>query len=159
MAAHSQSAIDKAVVAGVERLCGRYDALLHEGERLRGLEGGAGRIGPRDRPVEEGLPVVARQLQVVLAAVAPDHEVGVVGGCGHHAEDVPRGGFDGDDAANLAFEEAFAECLEVDVDAEGEVLAGDGPLVEGAVLVASLDASVGIAQEDFDAFSPRSSFS
>ena len=88
---------------------------------------------------------------MVLAAVAPDHEVGVVGGCGHHAEDIPRGGFNGDDAANLAFEEAFAECLEVDVDAEGEVLAGDGPLVERAVLVASLDTSVGIAQEDFDA--------
>ena len=147
VASHAQALEHEAVVAGEG--CGRgNDALAEEGERLRGLEGGAGRILPHDAAVEQRLPRVAAQLAVALGALSPDHEAWVVARRADHAEHLARLGLQGDDGAYLALHEPLAQCLQLVVDGQGELLPRHGTPVEGSVLIAALYAPVGIAQEN-----------
>ncbi len=140
-------ALEGEAVGAVELCLGGDDALGEVGQRLCGLEGGAWGILSHDGAVEEGLPRVLLQGEVVLAALAACHDAGVVGGRRYHAEYLAGGGLDGYDAAYLAFHESLAECLQLEVDGEGEILACYGATVVGSVAIASLDAAVGIAQE------------
>ena len=86
-----------------------------------------------------------------LSTLAAGHDAWVVVGRRHHAEHFARRWLNGHDAADLSLHESLAECLQLYVDAEREVLAGNGLLVEGTVLIATLDAAVGVAQEYLDA--------
>ena len=92
------------------------------------------------------------QFHVHLSALATRHDARVVVGRRHHAKHFARRRLNGNDAANLSFHEAFAQCLQLHVDAQREVLAGNRLLVEGSVLVTALDAAVGIAQEYLNTF-------
>ncbi len=145
-----ESPVVEAVVAGKCR-AGGDDALGEVCECLCGLEGGAWGILSHDASVEEGLPGVLREPAVHLSTVAPHELSGVVGGRRHHGEHLSRAGVECNDAAYLSLQETFAECLEVDVDAERQVLSRHGLLVELSVLVASLDSAVGIAEHNLHA--------
>ena len=151
VAAHPQSAVDEAVRTGIRRTFLADDALLEEGQCLCRLEGRAGRIGTHDGAVQQGLLLVLLQQVMVASALPADEQVGIEGGRRHQAEDFACLGFDGHDRAYLVLHQAFAQHLEVDVDAQLQVFAGDGRAVQFAVHVVSLDAAVGIAQQDFHA--------
>ena len=116
VATDSEPAEVKTVGAGIHGF-GGYDAFLQEGEPLAGLEGGAGGIGTHDGAVEQGLARVVLHFYLVPAALAADHDAGVVGGTGDHAEYLARGGLNGDNGAELAGHQALAELLQLDVDA------------------------------------------
>ncbi len=76
----------------VERLAGRDSALLQARRHGHRLEGRAGWIGGQEGTVKEGLPLVVRQLVVLLAAQAVGDPLGVeprVGGQSQHRV-VPR---------------------------------------------------------------------
>ena len=150
VAAHVQPLEVEAAVAAVGRLW-RDDALAEEGQALRRLERRARRVEAHDGAVVERLPDVLAQFDVLLGALAADHQPGVVGGRRHHAEHLAGRGLDGDDGANLALHEPLAEGLQLEVDAQREVLAGLGPAVEGAVHVAALNTAVGVAQQNLHA--------
>ena len=151
VAAHAQALVDEAAVAGIG--CPLIDdALAEEGQALRGLEGGARRILAHDAAVEQRLPRVEAQLAVALRALAAHHHAGVVAGRAGHAEHLASLRLDGHHGANLTFEQLLGQRLQVLVDGQREVLARHGLAVEGTVLVAALDAPVGIAEQHLHAF-------
>ena len=148
VAAYGKSAEVESVGAGI--WCGGGDdSLLQEGERLAGLEGGAGRILSHDASVQQRLVGVAAQQQVVLSALAAYGHSGVIGGAGNHAQNLSRAWLNGHNASALSRHQPFAKRLQLDVDAQREVAAGYGSLVKLSVLVSALDSSSGIAQQDF----------
>ena len=91
---------------------------------------------------------------VVASAVAAHHDARVVGRCRGHAEHLARLRFEGHDGTELAREEAFGQCLEVLVEAQGEVLARHGLRVVASVLVVPLGAPVDVAEHDAHALHP-----
>ena len=129
----------------------RDDTLAEEGQSLRRLERGARRIESHDGAVIEWLPDVLAQFDVLLRALTAYHQTGVVGGRRDHAEHLASRGLNGHDRADFVLHQPLAEGLQLEVDAEGEVLAGLGPAVEGTVHIAALDTAVGIAQQDLNA--------
>ena len=130
----------------------RDDALLQADEGLRNLEGGAWGIGAHDRTIEHRAFLVVLEHLVILAAVATDKRIGVVGGTRGHTKDFARAGFDGDNRAELTLQQTLGQGLQVHVDAEREVLARLGLLVVLAILVVSLRSAAHIAQHDADTF-------
>jgi len=145
VATHPQPPVDESVRAGIG---GR---LLEERHRLCRLEGGAGRVSALYGPVEQRFLFVLLQQGVVSAPLSSDELVRVEGGRRHHAENLARLGFDGHDAPDFVLHQPFAQHLQVDVDAQFQVLPGHGRAVEPSVHVMPLYASVGIAQQDFHA--------
>ena len=146
VAAHLHAAEHEPAVAG--KGCGGVDdALGEEGEPLSGLEGGARGILSHDGAVEERFQGVFREAAVVLAALTSHHDARIVGGRRHHAEHLARLGLNGHDGAQLALHEPLAQPLQVDVDAQGEVLARYGLGVEASVLVVALYASAHIPEQ------------
>ena len=135
------------MVAGIERVLGD-DTLVEEDEPLCGLEGRARRIGGHQRPVVERFVFVAIQLQVVLAPFAPHQHRGVVGGARDHGQHLARRGLDGHDGTYLVLHQLLAIGLQLDVDRELQVLTRYGGHVVAAILIPTLDAAVGIAQEN-----------
>jgi hypothetical protein len=151
VAAHAQTFIHETVIAGVGCL-GGDDTLGHEGQGLGGLEGGARGVLSHDGTIDQGLPGIQTEFAVALGALASYHHTGVVAGGADHAEHLASLGLKGYDGTDLAFQQAFAQGLQVEVDAKGKVLAWHGWTVEFTILITALDTSVGIAQQYLHAF-------
>ena len=154
VATYPQSAMDKTMGT---RISGRVladDALLEERHRLRRLEGAARRISALDGAVQQGLSRVFLQGNVVLAPLPADEQVRVERRRGYHAKDFARLRLDGHYASDLVLHQAFAQHLQVDVQAQLQVLPRNGGTVQLPVHIMPLDASVRVAQQDFHAFLP-----
>ena len=89
---------------------------------------------------------------VHLASHPSRHQARVVAWRRHHAKHLSRGRLDGNDTSYLALHQSLAERLQLQVDAEREVLAGNGLGVELAVLVAALYSAVCVAQQNMHSF-------
>ena len=151
VAAHLKPSEVEAVAAGVGRLR-RDDAFLEEGECLACLEGRTGRVLTHNGPIEKRFVRVGSQHPLALSSLSAYHDAGVVGRTRHHAEHLARAWLDGNDASQFALHQPFAQSLQVDVDAHRQVASRNGCLVELPVLVASLDATSGIPEQNLHAF-------
>ena len=108
-----------------DRLLRRALARGQRRQREKGLDGGARRISASQRPVEQRL---VRRLVERLPARrvdAFDEEIGVVTGLGHEGQDVAGGGIDRDQRAAPITEGGFRDLLQLDVERQPQVVAGD----------------------------------
>ena len=146
VASHMQTAVVETMATAEG---GRWgdDALGEEGEALGGLEGGTRRVLAHDAAVEQRTARTLHKQTLILAALAAHHQTGVIGGRRDQTEHLTRRGFDGHDTAPLALHQPLTQRLQLIVNGEGEVFAGDGTLVEAAIEIASFDAATGITQE------------
>ena len=85
-----------------------------------------------------------------LASVLAHQLTRVVGWRGNHRQHTSVARVDGHDTAYLALHESFAKGLEVHVDTQRQVLAGDRTLVELAILITALYSTMGIAKQYLD---------
>ena len=149
---HMQTFVVETVTTGIGGMRGVQDALRHEGQSLRGLEGRAWRVLSHDAAVQQGLPNILTQLSVTLGALAANHDARVVAGRTDHAEHFARRGLNGHDTAYLAFHQPLAQGLQVCINTQRQVLACHGATVELTILIASLHTSMGVAQQNLHAF-------
>ena len=84
---------------------------------------------------------------MVFGARASHHDARVVARCRHHGEHLARTRVDGHNTAHLAFEQTFAQSLQLDVDRQREVLARHWLTVVGSVHILALYASASVAQQ------------
>ena len=99
------------------------------GERHDDLEGGAGCELRLDGLVQQRMVGVVDDLVPVALGEADGELVGIEGGARDHGEDLAGVRVHGDHGAVLAFHGLFGGHLDVEVDGELEVLAGDGELL------------------------------
>ena len=109
---------------------GLGDVLLEAGDRHDDLEGAAGRELGLDGLVEERMVGVIEDLVPVVLGEADGELIGVEGGARGHGEDLAGVGIHGDDGSDLAFEGLFCGHLDVEVDGELQVFAGNGLFLE-----------------------------
>ena len=144
MTAYVQALVREAMVTRV--LClGGDNAFGEECQALGGLERRAWRILTHDGTVEQRLPDIFRERSVVFVAELSFQQTWVVGGGGDHAQHLAGTWFDGYNSTDLAFQHTLAKCLQADVQAQCEVFSGYRTAVVFAMLVFSLDTSMGIA--------------
>ena len=105
---------------------GLGDVLLKTRKRHDDLEGAAGGELGLDSLVEQRMVGVIEDLVPVVLGEANGELVGVEGGPGGHGENFAGVGVHGDDGADFAFEGLFGGHLDVEVDGETKVFAGDG---------------------------------
>src|SRR5690554_3914059 len=138
-------------VARVPRFRGD-DPLLEEYKPLRRLERGTRWVGPGDGPVNQWLVGVSLKLSVV----GPEHLSGqqrrVIRRRGYHTEDLPRGRLDHHDAAYFILQQQLTVCLQLDIDAQGEVFSRYRCFVVCPLLVASLHPAVRVPKKYFHPF-------
>ena len=89
---------------------------------------------------------------MVFVAELSLQQTWVVGRRGNHAQHLPGARFDGDNSTDLAFQHTFAKCLKTDVQTQRKVFSGYRTTVVFAMLVFSLDTSMGITEKNLHAF-------
>ena len=105
---------------------GLGDVLLKAGERHDDLEGAARGELRLDGFVQQRMVGIVEDFVPVVFGEADGELVGIEGGAGDHGEDLAGVGVHGDDGADFAFEGLFGGHLDVEVDGELQVFAGDG---------------------------------
>lgn len=151
MATNFQAAVDISVVAWKRRV--EIDnAFLQENQSLRRLELRAGRICRHDGSVVKRLVFIVDQIPIVFSSVASDEQRRVVARAGNQRKDFACRWFDGYDGSDFSLHEPFAVFLQLDVDAQRQVFAGDGRYVFFAVFVFSFDSAMRVSDEYFFAF-------
>ena len=89
---------------------------------------------------------------MVLATLTANHQMRVVVGRRYQTEDFSGFRFDGNDTTNLVLQQALAQHLQINVQTQRQVLAGNGRTVVLAIHIMPLNAAVRITKQDFDSF-------
>src|SRR5690554_2440104 len=114
----------EAVVADM-RSAAADDPFLHGHEGHYRFKGGAERIARHDGPVKQGGEAVGHQSRKVAGTLAAYEQGRVVAGTADQTEDFSGGGLYGHHAAAFVLHEQFAVGLQVYVERQGNIFAGN----------------------------------
>src|SRR5690554_4216210 len=141
----------EAVVADI-RSAAADDPFLHGHEGHYRFKGGAGRITRHNGAVEQGGEAVGHQSGKVAGALAAYEQGRVVAGTADQTEDFSGGGFYGDYAAAFVLHEQLAIGLQVYVERQGNIFAGNCCGVEASSAHGPFFAAVHVYEDVARAF-------